>query len=165
DARGYFHPTTKALEAHGAAAGHILAEVEAQLARARGAGLNIVYMDEHMCFSWLPGVKEALAELRQREGLIEGTGQERLPAVEGDFPSVADAFIAQLDAVESGTVLFVAHPGHDTAEMRRMTHSGLGAGQVARERELDTQRFTAPKVLDYFRSEPVEAVRFTELGS
>jgi predicted glycoside hydrolase/deacetylase ChbG (UPF0249 family) len=163
DARGYFHPTTKALEDRGATAEHILAEVEAQLACARAAGLEVAYLDEHMAFSWLPGVEEGLAALREREGLVQGYGQERLPEVEGDFPDVADALIAQLEAAEPGTYLLVGHPGHDTAEMRRLGHAGLTPGHVARERELDTRRFTDPKVLDYVKTHAIQPARFSEL--
>jgi len=164
DARGYFLPTVQALEKNNARADHVLVEIEAQIARARAAGLNVVYIDEHMGFGRLPGVAERMEALREREGLLLGYGQDRLPAIEGEFPTVADAFIAQLDAASPGVYLFVAHPGHDTPEMHRMSHAGHQPRQVARERELDTQRFTDSKVLDYFHSKPVEAVRFTELG-
>jgi hypothetical protein len=116
-----------------------------------------------MAFSWLPGVEEGLAALREREGLVQGYGQERLPEVEGDFPDVADALIAQLEAAEPGTYLLVGHPGHDTAEMRRLGHAGLTPGHVARERELDTRRFTDPKVLDYVKTHAIQPARFSEL--
>ena len=148
----------------GADPDEVLAEIEAQLGRARAAGLNIAYFDEHMAFGWFPGVAERLDALQRREGLLRGYGQAaRLPGVGGDFADAADEFVARLDAAEPGTYMIVGHPGHDTEEMRRLGHAGLAPGQVARDREGDTLRFTSPTVLGFCRAHGIEPTRFTDL--
>jgi predicted glycoside hydrolase/deacetylase ChbG (UPF0249 family) len=164
DADGHFHPNANALHERGANPDEVLAELEAQLERARAAGLAIAYLDEHMGFAWLPGVGERLAGLVRREGLWRGR-VPGLPAVSGAYDDVAEEFIARLEAAAPGTYLVVGHPGHDTEEMRRLVHPGLRPGQVAREREGDTRRFTAPEVLGYCRSRGVEPVRLADLPS
>ena len=44
----------------------VVTEAGAQLARLRGLGLNITYLDDHMACGWLPGVKVALHEFATR---------------------------------------------------------------------------------------------------
>jgi len=164
DACGHFHRTPRASQAHGATAEEVAVEVEAQLARARAAGLRIAYLDEHMGFGWLPGVKERLDELARREGLLRGDrGVAPLPRVPWRYDDPADALIARLEAAQPGTYLIVAHPGHDTDEMRRLGHAGLAPGQVAREREGDTRMLTSPKVLAYCAEHGVRPIRFCDL--
>jgi len=165
DEDGHFlqNPVLTSQRAAGASPDEVLAEIEAQLARARNAGLHIEYCDEHMGFGWLPGVRERMEAWARREGLVPGHGQG-LPALSGKFDDPADQLIARLEAASPGTYLVVTHPGHDTDEMRRLHHAGLAPGQVAREREGDTRMLTAPKVLDYCRSRGVLPIRFTDHG-
>lgn len=166
DANGHFHRTPRATLEHGGKADEVLAEIEAQLARARAAGLRIAYLDEHMGFGWLPGVRERLDALMQREGLLYGgRGYERLPPSPWRYDDRADELIARLEAAGPGTYLLVTHPGHDTAEMRRLGHEGLAPGQVALEREGDTRMLTSHKVLDYCGHQGVAPVRFTDVPS
>ena len=162
DAHGHFHRTPNMTKEHGATADEVLVEIEAQLARARAAGLRIEYLDEHMGFGWLPGVKERLEELVRREGLVWGNQGGRLPKAPRQFDDRADDLIARLEAAAPGAYLIVAHPGHDTEEMRRLTHQGLAPGQVAREREGDTRTLTSPMLLAYCRSRGVLPIRFTD---
>lgn len=163
DASGHFHRTPNVAHEGGVNADEVLAEIEAQLARARAAGLRIAYLDEHMGFSWLPGVREGLDALMQREGLLHGgRGFDHLPRAPWRFEDRADDLIARLEAAEPGTYLLVAHPGHDTAEMRRLGHAGLAPGQVAREREGDTRMLTSHKVLEYCGHHGVMPARFTD---
>jgi len=163
DPAGHFYRNTNVVHEHGANPDEVLAELEAQLARARDAGLRIEYLDTHMGFGWLPGVGERLEALVEREGLVWGRAPG-LPRVEGAPTDRAAAFIARLEAAEPGTYMIVGHPGHDTPEMRRLVHEGLRAGQVAVEREGDTRQFTAPEVLRWCASHGVEPVRFTDIA-
>jgi hypothetical protein len=164
DGDGRFHQNPNLTHQHGANADEVIAEVEAQLDRAHAAGLRIAYLDEHMGFNWLPGVQERLEELGRREGLLHGgRGFRGLPPAPWRFEDRADELIARLEVAEPGTYLLVAHPGHDTEEMRRLAHAGLPPGQVAREREGDTRMLTSPKVLEYCGHHGVQPVRFTDL--
>ena len=158
DSQGHFPPHTRALHEQGADPDEVLAELEAQLARARAAGLHIAYLDTHMGFGWLPGVEERLNGLCGREGLVRCRGLSPLPRVEGDFADPADLLIARLEAAEPGTYLFVVHPGRDTDEMRRLTHEGLAPGQVARQREADTRMLTSGKVVAWCEAHGVEPI-------
>jgi len=164
DAAGHFHRTPNVTHEQGATADEVLVEIEAQLARARAAGLRIEYLDEHMGFGWLPGVKERLGDLVRREGLLRGDrGVAYLPRAPQPRDDRADDLIARLEAAPPGAYLIVAHPGHDTEEMRRLGHAGLAPGQVAREREGDTRMFTAPKVLAWCKANGVQPIRFSDL--
>ncbi len=163
DAAGHFHRTPNITRERGDRADEVIAEIEAQLARARAAGLRIAYLDEHMGFGWLPGVRERLDALMQREGLLEGgRGYNHLPPSPWRYEDRADDLIARLEAAGPGTYLIVAHPGHDTDEVRRLGHAGLASGQVAREREGDTQMLTSHKVLEYCGHHGVAPTRFTD---
>ena len=165
DANGDFHRTPNITHERGGTADEVMAEIEAQLARARAAGLSIAYLDEHMGFGWLPGVRERLDALMQREGLLEGgRGYDHLPPSPWRFEDRADDLIARLEAAGPGTYLIVAHPGHDTEEMRRLGHAGLAPGQVAREREGDTRMLTSHKVLEYCGEHGVAPTRFTDVA-
>jgi len=163
DASGHFHQNPVISHEHGAAADQVIAEIEAQLARLRAAGLRVDYLDEHMGFDWLAGVRDGLDALMRREGLVPGRAPG-LPPVAGSFDDPADALIARLEAAPPGTWLVVAHPGHDTEEMRRLGHKGLAPGQVAREREGDTRMFTSPKVLAWCQAHGVVPARFTDIA-
>ena len=164
DANGRFHRTPSITHEHGGKADEVIAEIEAQLACARAAGLHTEYLDEHMGFGWLPGVRERLDALMQREGLLEGgRGCDHLPPSPWRYEDRADDLIARLEAAGPGTYLIVAHPGHDTEEMRQLGHAGLAPGQVAREREGDTQMLTSHKVLEYCGHHGIMPARFTDL--
>ncbi len=164
DAGGHFHRTPNVTHEHGGKADEVIAEIEAQFASARAAGLRIAYLDEHMGFGWLPGVRERLDALMRREGLLEGgRGFQGLPPSPWRYEDRADDLIARLEVAGPGTYLIVAHPGHDTEEMRRLGHAGLAPGQVAREREGDTQMLTSHKVLEYCGHHGVAPTRFTDL--
>jgi len=165
DENGHFFQNPVLLHEHGAGANpdEVLAEIEAQLARCRDAGLEIEYYDEHMGFGWMPGVRERIEAWARRERLLTGHA-EGLPAIPGPFEDPVDNLIARLEAASPGTYLTVAHPGHDTEEMRRLTHQGLAPGQVAREREGDTRVLTSLTLLAYCRSRGVQPIRFSDLG-
>ncbi|RYG47709.1 ChbG/HpnK family deacetylase [bacterium] len=87
-------------------------EIEAQIAKVREGGFRPVYLDEHMGFSWLPGVREMLTELARREGLVY--------------------------APEPSVEMAVFHPSADDADTRMWGHEGLRPGQIAEERAAET---------------------------
>ncbi|RYG37551.1 ChbG/HpnK family deacetylase [bacterium] len=90
----------------------IKSEIAAQIAKVRAAGFEPQYLDEHMGFSWLPGVRDVLSELAQREGLVYAPS----PSIE----------------------LKVFHPSEDDADSRRWIHKGLAPGSIAQERAAET---------------------------
>ncbi len=149
DQRGHFHRSPQVTHEAGVDVEQVLAEAEAQLARGREAGLRFGYMDTHMGFEWLAGVREALEALAEREGLVFAGAQplRRLPpdpAAEGD---AAAGLSRKLAAAPPGSYLLVTHPGRDEPDMRAMGHAGLEPGEVARQRAADTAMLTDAEVV------------------
>ena len=164
DDDGMLLPTPMANHERGVVADEVLAEMAAQLAKLRAAGLDVQYCDLHMGFAWLAGVDERIDELARREGLVRGDGRiGGLPAPAGQFADVGDEIIARLEAAESGSYLLVGHPGYDRPDMRRFGHAGLAPGQVAAERVRQRQQFASPKVAAYARENGVEFVRYADV--
>jgi len=148
----------------GVNADEVLAEIAAQLARMRDAGLNVRYMDQHMCFGWLADVGPRLAALARREGLLYDEGAlGSLPPAPEDVTGLAERFIAQLEAAGPGDYLYVSHPGRDRPDMRRFTHAGLAPGQVARERDEDRLRYLSPKVMEHAAAHGVAFVTYADV--
>jgi len=149
----------------GATVEQIVAEVEAQLAKARDAGLGIEYLDTHMAFAWLEGVDAVMAALCRQEGLIYANavpGLRRMPRDEqADDP--VEALACSMEHLEEGTYLLVAHPAYDDREMRAVSLVGHATGSIARERDLERRFFTAPRILSAAEARGVRPVRYTEL--
>jgi hypothetical protein len=164
DENGMLLQTPTANHKRGVNADEVLAELAAQLARMRDAGLNVRYADQHMGFGWLDGVGERLKEFVRREGLLWVDGMiPGLPGVKDKFEDVGDELIARLTAAKDGTYLMVGHPGYDRPDMRRLGHVGLAEGQVARERVRQRLQFQSDKAARYARENGVEFVRYCDV--
>jgi len=158
DEHGYFWPTPVEAQGRGARVDEMLAEIEAQLARVRGAGLTVGYVDEHMGVSWpWPELRAGIAELAAREGLQDVHSVPGLPPVEG--PSAREALLAALDQAAPGAYVHVTHPGWDADDMRRFD----GVGQVARWRDADRRLLTDPSLPEALAARGVQVVRYTDL--
>jgi chitin disaccharide deacetylase len=170
DARGMLPATWAELQALNPDPDMVIAEISAQLARLRGTGLPIHYMDEHMVFSAaLPDIRPVLEDFARREGLIYrmdlrglpfAPGEEALSA--GDHPG---RFLHRLQAVSSGTWLVVAHPAVDSPEMGAVRMDGQAHGEVAADRCRQALVFTAPAILAYCSSRSVRLLRYDELDA
>jgi hypothetical protein len=164
---GSFFKDTGALAKHKPNLDEILAELKAQLERARAKGLDVRYMDEHMGFDWFEGLPVRLAAFAKAEGLIyRPKGLTPLADVKGEFADPVERFIARLDAAEPGkTYLVVTHPAYDDAEMRAMCYGDEKPGKIARERDWDRRLYTEPRILEYCKQHDVEPIRFTDLAA
>jgi len=140
-----------------------MAEIEAQLGRLRDLGLTIDYVDEHMGISWI-GLREEIANLCAREGVIDAHGFNGLPRLMESSGDLRQDFLARLRAAPDGTYVFVTHPGLDAPDMRAMGHAGLEPGQVARERAAETALLVEPTLKDELRHLDVEVVRYAAAG-
>jgi predicted glycoside hydrolase/deacetylase ChbG (UPF0249 family) len=69
DSSGYFTPTPKHLNDREPPLEQMVAEVRAQLHKARAAGMRIDYIDEHMGVGWVRGLRQEIIQLADREGL------------------------------------------------------------------------------------------------
>lgn len=162
DEDGYLFQTTQALHANGPDPDEMMAEIAAQLELARARGLDIVYIDCHMGFSWIADLEERVPRFAEREGLIyRPEGLSRLPDGQGEFENPVQELIGRLEAAEPGTYLIVGHPGYDNEEMARLGHEG--SRDVGRRRDWQRRIFMDREVIDYCAANGVEPIRFTDL--
>ena len=158
DENGYFWPTPTESHSHGARVDEMLAEIEAQLARVRRAGLTVAYIDEHMGISWpWPELRAGIADLAAREGLQDVHAVPSLLSVGGG--SALEALLAALDQAPPGAYVFVTHPGWDADDMRRFD----GVGQVAQWRDADRRLLTDPALPAALAARNVQVIRYTDL--
>jgi predicted glycoside hydrolase/deacetylase ChbG (UPF0249 family) len=169
-ATGFFTAFPKDLNQRGFSVAEAVAEVEAQLARARAAGLTVTYLDEHMGVGWLPGLRAELAALARREGLIDagtlplsGLRPVDMPD-DGEEPaSLANRWLAALDACEPGTYLLVTHPGKDAPDMRAFYLEGGEPGVVAKERDWERRALTLSLFREGCAARGVSLLRYNEV--
>ncbi len=164
DADGHFFHTTRALHENGADPAEMMAEIEAQLALARSAGLAIRYVDPHMIFTWVADMDARLAQFAEREGLIYGPkAVPRLPAVEGEFDNPVDELVARLSAAPPGTYILIGHPCYDTEEVRRFCRGGGDPGSEGPKRDWQRRMFMDPKVLECCEANGIQPIRYTDV--
>jgi predicted glycoside hydrolase/deacetylase ChbG (UPF0249 family) len=163
DGEGHFFQTTRALHEHGAQVSEIMAELQAQLDRARELGFDVRYVDTHMGFAWVAeGLDGAIESWCQREGVRYSRHYaQRLPQVEvGGDP--VERFIAQLDAAAHGQYLVVGHPAYDNDEMRALGHEGNPGHVLAPRRDWQRRIFTDSRVLRYCLENDVVPTRYDQ---
>lgn len=159
DDRGHFLPSPRHLRDRGFVLEEAVAEAQAQLDRARALGVEIAYLDEHMGVGWLPGLRECLAALAEREGLVDAHPFSSLAAVESEAEDLVSMWLVWIDAAPPGTYVLVTHPGIDEEEMRQF---GDEPGVVARERDAERRALTDPRLAEALRERGVEIVRYTD---
>ena len=144
----------------------VLAELKAQLEKARAAGLKIAYMDTHMGFDWFHGLADRLRAFAEAEGLFwAAEGLAALPDVGREWADPVERFLARLQAAEPGrTYLVVGHPACDDEEMRALSYGDEPPGKAARERDGDRRMFMDARVVDACRARGVELLRFSDLA-
>jgi len=163
DQNGHFFQTTRALHDHGARMGEIMAELQAQLDRARDLGLDIRYADMHMMFGWVAeGLDEAFDTWCAREGILNDYHyRQPLPRVE-NTGDPTEQLLAQLTGAEPGQYLVVGHPAYDNQEMRAHGHHGYPGEQVAVERNWQRLLFMDARVVTYCRENDVAPIRYDQ---
>jgi predicted glycoside hydrolase/deacetylase ChbG (UPF0249 family) len=152
---GWFRHTPLDHHQNGFILSEAMIEVQAQLDRMRAAGLPPVYLDEHMGVGWLPGLRDALAELAAREGLLDLTAASlsKVQTPTGSVFDTAGSFKAAVDAMQSGTCMYVTHPDYP------FEHSDWPGGPgCARGREADRRLLLDPELLVTLAESGVELV-------
>ena len=167
---GFFTPTPIHLHQRGFSVAEAIAEAEAQLAKARAAGLTITYLDEHMGVGWLPGLRSELAALAKRENLIDAIALN--PAYlpfnappDSDAAALASALLDAAASVEPGIYLVVTHPARLSSETERFYPPDGKPGQVAAEREREFQALTLPAFAEGLKERNVCCIRYDEVRS
>ncbi len=163
DTQGHFFQTTRALHDNNPRLDEIMAELQAQLDRARALGFDIRYADQHMGFHWVTdGLDEAFDAWCARESLCcYRYYAYSLPKV-GAAGDLVEQLMAQLDAAPAGQYLVIGHPAHDNEEMRALGHAGYPGSVVATEREWQRRMFTDPRILAYCQEKGVAPIRYDE---
>jgi hypothetical protein len=163
DANGHFFQTVRALAEHNPDLDEVLAELQAQLDRARALGFDVRYVDQHMVWGQaVAGLEEPYARWCEREGLRpHHLYHGSLPHVPGEGDPV-EQLISALSAAAPGQYVIVGHPAYDNEEMRALGHIGYPGEQVAREREWQRRIFTDPRILRYCREHGVTPIRYDE---
>lgn len=172
---GYFTSTPRVLHDRGFSVEEAVAEVAAQLNRARRAGLNLRYLDEHMGVGWIWGLRPALADLARREGLIEASSlslshmpklpdDAAVPEGADDAETLVDRWLAALDLATPGeTYLLVTHPGKDAPDMREFYLEGGTPGAIARERDRERRALAHPRFREGCAARGVVLTRYDEV--
>jgi len=177
EADGTFKRTPNATHDGGVDFSQMLAEIEAQLAKARGAGLDVEYLDLHMCFGWVhePGHPEnrfesVLQDLARRQGLryfaTESTPEGQVTVINGQrLQPLRPAGLAALTSasVAGGAWLWVAHPAVREAEIETADHTGVTPGQVAAQRDAEWRTLSGPQLAETCRAQGIRAIRVTDL--
>ncbi len=132
DEYGHFPPQV----VPGVVAEQLAAELAAQLAKLRSLGLEVRYVDEHMCFRWqVPEARAVIADLCQREGLIDADTVGR--GLQRDSKTLPEAVRAAAD----GAWVIVGHPCYDDDEMRGFRLAGRPSDDIGRQRDGERRMF------------------------
>lgn len=156
-ADGTFHPFPK-LTAETASPRTILAEVKAQLRHLRSLGVPVEYMDTHMGFAWIPGVREGLVSLAREEGLV-WNDPDLFPSLKLSFredppPGPGDV-LAQMRSLSIDTAVWVFHPNvRDPLSESLHVVGEDPSDTVARQREEEYRLVTNPAWVKPFLRDP-----------
>lgn len=164
DDKGCFLPSPRDLHARGFNADEAMAEIEAQLRKAREAGLEIRYLDEHMGVSWVGGLRARLVDLTRREGLVDAAAFTGLPSAGGQSGRWVDGLRAGLQRATPGVYVQINHPGMDRSDMQQFTMPGQVPGVVARERDAERRGLRDPALMAILQEYGVRLCRYSEVS-
>jgi predicted glycoside hydrolase/deacetylase ChbG (UPF0249 family) len=141
----------------------IIAEVRAQIAKARSTGLRLTYLDTHMVFNWLPGMQARLEALAAAENLVldvpSGSPVQSLPAA--PLTTLLDRIAALPDR---GTFRVVFHPSELDPDSLLMI-GDTADDTVARQRAAETEFLTTPETAIRLRELGVNLVTYRDLDA
>ena len=167
DVNGKFLPfphNTKAAWGAGGVTDEIAAQVEreleAQLAKLRGLGIPIAYLDEHMGVSWI-GLREIFSKFCRKHDLLDVHDVTGL--LNGNGEPTLEQLKTRLEQAPNPCV-WVTHPGMDAPDMRRFYLSGEVPGEVARERDAERCLLLNPQLPELLHKMSVEVCRYDELA-
>ncbi|MGV3613737.1 MAG: ChbG/HpnK family deacetylase [Fimbriimonas sp.] len=157
---GSFTTEPKVLRDRGFSVEEAMAEVEAQLALLRSTGLKVDYLDEHMGVGWLPGLRERLAALCERESLVDANRVAYLRDVDtGDAGSIIGAILRGPDE----PFVVVTHPLPNVDPVaRRFTAGGRQPGEILRERANDRRSLTDPRLVEFVQTGRIASITYPE---
>jgi hypothetical protein len=141
-------------------------ELRAQIEMGKKHIAQVSHLTGHMGISSIsPEVQKLVEKLAREYDLwIDMSQVSRAGGYQGpkDTPEEKiESFGKTLQNLQSGTYLFVDHPGHDTAEMRGIYH--IGYEQVARDREGVTVAWTSEEIKKIIRERQIKLISYADL--
>lgn len=156
-ADGTFHPFPQ-FTAERASPETILDEVKAQLRHLRSLGVPVEYIDTHMGFAWIPGVRERLENLAREEALVwhDGNGFPSLnPPTDSDPPPGPAAVLEHMEKRSLVRAVWVFHPNaRDSISESFHLVGEESSDAVARQREEEYRLVTNPAWVKPFLRDP-----------
>jgi predicted glycoside hydrolase/deacetylase ChbG (UPF0249 family) len=160
---GFFTMQPSILFDRGFSKEEALAEVAAQLQRAREFGFHISYLDEHMGVGWI-GLRTELAALAMREGLVDA---QRIPWLPSKGPldgTLVEQFDEQLRHVPLGAYVVCTHPMFDDEEARKFRGPNKLHGVIARNRDRERRELIDPRLRAFVEKHGIRIARYDEVS-
>lgn len=143
-------------------------EVEAQLEKLRGLGVDPDYMDCHMCFNWHPDWDQRMRTLAEREGLVYHH-HKRLPSVDvgvnGAEAWDPERLLERIRGSPGERPIWVFHPAsRDATSERFYADPDHPSTAVAEQRDREYRFLTDPQVAAALLSAPdIEWIGYNRL--
>lgn len=142
----------------------VVAEAEAQLQLLARHGIRPDYVDEHMCFGWVPSLKGALTGFCARHGLQEADAIRFTPPPAGlprQAGPVEDA-LARIGSVSHGLLRIIGHPVLPDNENALFRLTGNPGYDLCRDRDAQRRMFTDPRVTALAACGRVTPIRYRD---
>jgi predicted glycoside hydrolase/deacetylase ChbG (UPF0249 family) len=163
---GHFFNNPQQLMNAGGKLPEMLYEVEAQLHKLRSTGLDVVYLDEHMGVGWLPGLRDALRSLCEKEHLRYVNQMAPLPELPALSPhdSLGKRLHGRLDLLSNyphDEMLAVFHPMFHDASAEQLLENVSAAAHVLATRDEEARVLTDPHLCDQIQRRGAVPAAFT----
>jgi predicted glycoside hydrolase/deacetylase ChbG (UPF0249 family) len=164
DADGHLYPDATALLANEPEEEEFIAEMAAQLARARAAGLKVRYLDEHMAIGYCLGFRDAVRRFAEAEGLIYA---DDLPFAKGLLDDEVDParFIEKLATYRGDPAIQVLHPSRVPVNGEHYVLSGRPDSSIASRRNAERLLIMDPRLASAYDTGQLVSVSISELHS
>jgi predicted glycoside hydrolase/deacetylase ChbG (UPF0249 family) len=166
DDNGCFLRSPKLLGERSFEISEAVAEVMGQLARLRAAGFEPSYLDEHMFVGRLPGLRDALCELAEREGLIPAVPfVPSLPRAETATGDVIETLASRLARIKQGRYVWVTHPMWGEGLADGMTNIDHPAGRVSASRDREREALVDARLRSVLEQAGVQRITYPQAAA
>lgn len=140
----------------------VLAELRAQIARVRAAGLSPCYADEHMMFAGVhPQLTQPVRDLLAAEGLHYARDAELLRL---ECPTTStEGWTSALAEAAPGDYLVITHPAIDGMETHTLTLPKQSPGAVANQRVLEHAMLRDPALESLLKNTGATLINYADL--
>ncbi len=169
DSTGYFLPSRSLFNANNPSLDEIEIELRAQIERALGTGLKIVYLDHHMSTAVdKPEYREILEKLADEYhlGISQYFNENYADNMYADSIEIKeDNLYKILNNLNSGKVnLIVSHIGIDNEELSALKDlNSFGLKQMSKHRQAELNAWKSKKILDELESKEFSLITYKQL--